>query len=438
MLCIPKIYIGEVINSVYRMERNQSKIHRLSASGATTNVKLRHSPLALRKSRLVRRRLLQVFYTVGFLLSAAAISHASYNFLMEAPYLNVKEPTVTGVSPELAREIEGLIANFTQDSRNILGINATALEEQLNRHPRVRSIKVEKVYPDQLTVKAVERTEVAVIATETSFFLMDSEGYAMEKLSPAQIAQVSLPFISGLKSNLVNEGELIKNDTLKKAINLLQVLFERNLPLYNRISDIEIQTDRASALETLTVHMKGKLDIRFGDSNPVDKLAQLDTLLLKLEAEGVKPFEDLVYIDMRFLDMAAYMDKETAMYIDRGQYDMIEKQLNAAQADYEKKNPQQVVVPAQSSAAPAKPSTSPGRTAPTRTTREPATRTAPATATNHYAPGQGQYYQAPAGNPTNYQYNSQQNQSRQYYQPSRNYPAPQNPPLYNLPANQQR
>ncbi len=326
------------------MSGNEKKIHRVLVNTGQPMVVPRYGTFALRRSRLMKRRFRQVFYATGMILSMAAIGQASYGFLMEIPYFSVKEPTIEGVSEPLRKEIEGLVRSLTDLQPNLLNLDTSELESQIARHPRIRDINVSKTYPDHLKITAVERKEVAIAITANGSFLLDNEGHVMGKMALKDLKAASYPYITGLLAEGVNEGETIDSASLGKALSLLQVLEARNPKLYTAISDIHIQSDTVSPLETLTAHMKGGLlkgglEIRFGDQNPVEKLPALETLLTKLKDDGIDPFEKLAYIDLRFDDMAVYMDKETALDIIRQQYDELQKGVDQATEQYQAANP---------------------------------------------------------------------------------------------------
>ena len=160
--------------------------------------------------------------------------------------------------------------------------------------------------------------------------------------------------------------------------------------------------------------------MRFGDGNPVEKLPKLEALLRKLEQTGVNPFDDLVYIDLRFGNMAAYMDRATASDVDSHQYDKVQQELDAAEEAYQKLHGLKA-----KSGDDSDDDDTPKRSADKADGSEKykaATRTAPQRSRNS----------------TNYQQYPQQNVPQQYYQQRQPNPAPQYAPMYNLPANQQR
>ena len=376
----------------------------------------RGGTLALRKSRLVRRRFRQIFYLVGFMLASGAIGHASYGFLTTAQVFNVRPPKIEGVSYNLTQEIQGLVDTLTLPSKNIFAINTSELEEQISHHPRIRRITVDKIYPDQLVIKASERSQAAILVTGGGFYLVDNDGYAMEKLSTSQLATKRLPLITGLRSEEVYEGEPVNNSTLGKALNLLQVLQVRNPEFYNHISDINIAPEGASQLENLTISTKEPLTIRFGDTNPVGRFAELETLMTYLQNQGVDPYNDLVYIDMRFKGQAVYMKLETAQLIAQGEYGKVQAELEQTQEElirqYEKNS---------KSSRPKSDSDSSSRRA-----------------TSTGSSSRSTSNRSSSGNTRNSQQNPQLNTPQHYNQPNRSYPTPQYPPIYNMPGNQPR
>ncbi len=405
--------------------------------------------MAMRKSRLVRRRIRNTFYTIGFILSSAAISQAGYGFFMEAPYFALKEPQIEGVSDDVRREIIGLISSHVDNQPNLLSINSTELEEQIALHPRVRDIRVTKVYPNSLKISAVEREEMAIAATAAGYFLIDNEGHVMGRLDLEDLLRIDdLPLVSGLSPEAIHEGEKIDSDSLDKTLLLIQVLRQRNKKLYDLISEVQIQQEAVSPLETLVMHMKGGLDILLGDGNPVDKLPELETLLLKLESESVDPYSDLVYIDLSYDKMGFVMEKETALLVKNREYEIVQQALQEANEKYARTHAQQQQQSNNTTqnqgagqsgqvrrAAPARPAV-PAQQQPVQAQYGYGYGNQQAA----YPPGYYQQQQPRAAYPQGYYQQSQQQRPQQY--PQAQYPRQyqQQAPgsLYNMPRTQQR
>lgn len=395
------------------MARREKIVHRITVGGQPV-APSRPGTLALRKSRLIRRRVRNLFYTAGFVLSTLAITQAGYGFFMEAPYFAVTAPTIEGVSDNVRKEITGLVSSFIQNQPSLLAVDTRELEKQIALHPRVRDIRVMKVYPNRLKITAVEREEVAIAATQNGFYLIDNECHVMDKLNLNSLPQFDLPFIAGLPAETVHEGEVVESSSLKKALLLIQVLKAHNEFLYDQISEVEIQQEKVSPLETLVMHMKGGLDILLGDGNPVDKLPALETLFKKFDSEKINPFSDLVYIDLSYEKLGFYMDKETALIVKSDQYDIVQRAMQEASDKYAKTYTQQKTQSAEpntaAAAAPRRPAA--GRVPTARSADVSGAAQAP------YPQRTSPYQQQPAA--------SYQQQYQQYYR--------QNTPVQGAPA----
>src|SRR5688572_21177958 len=102
----------------------------------------RRHPIMPRRTRLIKRRLSGMFYTLGFLACFAALAHVGYDFFMRTPYfqLDLDKTQITGISEPLRSEISELIKDTLQEKSNILLLNSTGLSRMLEKHPRLKDL----------------------------------------------------------------------------------------------------------------------------------------------------------------------------------------------------------------------------------------------------------------------------------------------------------
>lgn len=262
------------------------------------------------KIRVSRRRFVRVIYAVGTILSLAAIAHVSYAFLSDAPYFKVAHVRIDGVSAPIQKELRDLSDKVLAENNNIINVNLDKLTKALGANPKITGLQLDKVYPDTLQIRATEREAAAIVSTE-GFYLVDREGFVMEKLKPSLLRKYDFPYITGLPKDAVQVGEKIYNPRLGWALDLSRVLRERNSELYTRFSEIHIGTD-PTHMDNLTALLKGGTEIRFGDVNPIDKLPALEFFLKKQQEQKIDPFA-MAYIDLRFKDQIVFMDRPTAL-----------------------------------------------------------------------------------------------------------------------------
>lgn len=299
--------------------RRKETVHKVTVGGGPAVVGSSPNRLSLmRKSKLMRRRLLGAFYGVGLLLSMAAIGHAGYGFFMDTSYFQLRDKDgiiiVGNLSDEIKPEILELVKSRLPYGGNLLKLDVDDLAEQLSKHPRVSNVKATKAYPDKLYIEADERTAGAIINSGgANFYLIDWNGYVMERLSIEKLAQYDLPYISGVRADNIQVGEKLYQPSLGKALDLILMAEERNAEFYEKLSEVAIQTDGVSPLETLSAKMKGGLEVFFGDGNPVDRMAEYESIINKIRADKLDPYSDIVYVELRYKDMAFYLDRESML-----------------------------------------------------------------------------------------------------------------------------
>jgi cell division protein FtsQ len=292
--------------------------------------------LVSRRSRVMRRRLVQLFYGVGFSLVLLAVGHASYDFFMRTPYFQLGKVEITGVSEPVQAEIRELLkATLDGSKRNLLRVNMDTLTELLQRHPRIKELDLRKVYPDTLVIQAREREPAVLLAAGNAIYLVDWDGQVMERLNNATIKDKDYPCISGISADDVQVGEKIYNPNLYKALDLTHVVKERNPDFYSHLSEIQIATDPLSHLESITAIMRGGMEVRFGDNSPVEMLPAFEVWANTVAVKGQDPYK-MHYVDLRFKDRVFHMDHDTAVGLQAGVIDPSQTQHPVSETSPEK------------------------------------------------------------------------------------------------------
>ncbi len=139
---------------------------------------------------------------------------AGYQYLLQSPYIRLERVVIRGVGAHLKRELldmSGLHADMT-----LLEVNAGELEERLERHPWVHSVKVNKHYPHTLEVKAAREEPWAVVSMGDLFY-MNRRGRIFKRVGPSE--GLDYPVITGPFDD-VEAGE----EKLEVAARVLRVL----------------------------------------------------------------------------------------------------------------------------------------------------------------------------------------------------------------------
>jgi len=117
-------------------------------------------------------RAIRVVLSLSFKVSVLAIGVISlslvflylYEYLVSSPYLKLEQVIVRGVDEGIKREIIDMSELNVESS--LLSINPDKIKEKMERHPWVRSVKLEKRFPHTLIISAEKELPVAVVVLD--------------------------------------------------------------------------------------------------------------------------------------------------------------------------------------------------------------------------------------------------------------------------------
>lgn len=274
--------------------------------------------------RVTKPRTPRLFYAIGLCFVLAAIGQAGYHFFAEAPYFRLSHLQIEGVSNPIAADLQKSAEKFLSKNSNLLNLDVGELARAIGSHPRVRNLRLTKLYPDTLVIRAAERQPTAVVNAE-GFFLVDGDGFVMEKLRPSSLRSYDFPYVTGLGRYEVQVGDKIYNSRLYRALELIRVLRERNPDLYARFSEVHLESDTTSTLGSISAQLKGGTEVRFGEGNPIEKLPTLEFFIRRQQEQKADPFT-MAYVDLRFKNQIVYMDRATALAAATGLLDKIRQE----------------------------------------------------------------------------------------------------------------
>lgn len=279
---------------------------------------------------------MRLFYAAGLLMVLGAVAHVAYGFFVTSSYFRLNQVQVEGVPERIQRELQSLVNSAIDKNKNLLAMDLSDIRKQIASHPRVRNLRLEKVYPNTLLIKAAEREPAAIVYAE-NFYLVDRDGFTVSQLRNQDLASQDYPLITGLSGDEVAVGEKIHNPRLHTALDLSRVLKEKNAELYARVSEIHLGTDPVQHCDSLKMTLKGGgLEVRFGDGNAVEKLPALEFFLQQQLEQKVDPYREMAYVDLRFANQIVFMDRSTVESLASGTYEK-QREEQEAMLDQAKK-----------------------------------------------------------------------------------------------------
>ncbi|HDS09007.1 MAG TPA: FtsQ-type POTRA domain-containing protein [Firmicutes bacterium] len=205
------------------------------------------------------------------------------NYSKTDSYFNVKAIRITGnyyLTPEEVFKETGL-----QPGININTVKTAEIQKRLIFHPRIRSAKVIKEYPDQILIKIEEVRQIALFRDASGLNEFSENGHVF----PARkgVTEFDNPVLSGVSVDS-DEFKLLR----REMVNFITVL-KNKTGLFNFVSEVDF-----SFKHHIQVNLtSGRVALLRKDEYPFD-LRRLEILLKSVN------IEDRNIIDLRFSNRA--------------------------------------------------------------------------------------------------------------------------------------
>lgn len=231
-----------------------------------------------KKKKVIYRFLKKVFFVlVGLGLVSGSV------FFLRSDFLNIKRVDCQFNGNLCQSEIWWDLTSSSV-GKNILFFSTKNLTLQIqNKYPNLKSLAISKKFPQELIVKIEKREPKAIVKTSEEFFVVDDQGFVLEKSQKS-----GLPLILFEKPVSLGINEQFTQSEIIWAVNLVEKMkFYLFTPKETRIispRNIEVSLDRG-------------LMVIF--SSKKSETIQLDSLQFifsrsKIESKGIKK------IDLRF------------------------------------------------------------------------------------------------------------------------------------------
>jgi cell division protein FtsQ len=176
--------------------------------------------------------------------------------------LNVDVQTDGMIAPDQARRWTGV-----RPGENLFALDLGTVRRNLLMISMVESVSLEKVLPHTLHLQVTEREPIAQISiirpragggVELAPLYLDSEGYVIFPLTPAQCAPGAIPLgveqlpsITGVNANEVRPGRQVESSQVRAALDLI-LAFQRS-PMQGQADIAKVDVSSGDVLVVKTV-----------------------------------------------------------------------------------------------------------------------------------------------------------------------------------------
>ncbi len=253
----------------------------MRVDGRKNQMKSKWRKKAGRKIALMGAALLAV---IGLAFLAPIAARAAKRYVCRIPAFKIRQVRVEGL--KYVRKEDFI--RFVGDPRggSILSYDMKGAMKRIEGHPWIKSGIVRRDFPGEVRFELTERTPAAVVKTASAKYLVDSEGFALAKVT--QPGWEFLPVIEYPSSRGLGILDMKTAGCLGKALRLLGITRESKGPLSS--AEVEIGKDNNPRL------LFGGARVLVGSGGYRQKIRRLMDVESDIARRGLKPG----LIDLRF------------------------------------------------------------------------------------------------------------------------------------------
>ena len=196
-----------------------------------------------------------------------------YQYLLTSPYIRLEQVLIEGVEKELKHELREM-SQLTTDT-SLLAIRLNDVKKELEKHPWIQTIHVERRFPHTLVIQAKKEEPRAMVVTDGLYY-MNRSGKIFERVDPTD--DVDFPLITGV-SMTVEEME----KQLQLAAHVLRELEgEKGTWSLQELSEIHLEKEGHASLYFRSLPAAIVLD----GTQMEKKMGDLKRLVQHLEKTG--------------------------------------------------------------------------------------------------------------------------------------------------------
>ena len=184
-----------------------------------------------------------VFLKVSLLMSLIAVISLSflwlYHYLLASPYLKLEEVKIKGVDRDLRDE---LIVNCSLNPGiSLMALNLDELKYKMEKHPWIRAVRLEREFPNTLSVWAEKEEPCALVLTDKLYY-MNRWGEIFKEVPDSE--EIDFPVVTGVSRK---RSDIQRQ--LEKAAIIVRVLeSEKGLWSLNELSEINVKKEGGISL----------------------------------------------------------------------------------------------------------------------------------------------------------------------------------------------
>ena len=229
---------------------------------------------------LLRLRMLGK-WCFGLLLCGAVAwaGYTAYIWVCSAGYFRLRTVHITGNHTLTEPEIHYLLALTPETT--LLQLDLPRMGARLERHPYVKAVTLQRVFPDTLNVTLEERVPFLGVFSAGSGVLVDTEGVALRPFLPEEEGTFVRLILQ--ETQVLEPGMHLQHPAVQRALEIVRTY--STLPIASTMRLISLTVEHAGASVWEVAPYAFKLRVGEGDIGP--QLEQLPLVLRYIAQQGL-------------------------------------------------------------------------------------------------------------------------------------------------------
>ncbi len=196
-----------------------------------------------------------------------------YHYLLTSPYVKLKKVKVTGVDRKIRHEL--LQMGGLNPEISLVSINLKKLKQEMEKHPWVRSVKLERRFPHSLIISA-ERQIPSALVVKDKIHYMNRHGEIFKEVKDSE--DIDLPIVTGASRDILENREY-----LQRAARVIKILeSEKGFWSLSELSEIHLKRDNGMSI--YFSHLAAEIRVTVEDL--ADKITGLNKVAEHLSKTG--------------------------------------------------------------------------------------------------------------------------------------------------------
>jgi len=163
------------------------------------------------------------FSVFGMILGMVSLFFIySYQYFMEAPFLELREVDIRCHDQNLARWVRQ-ICQFPKRT-TVVAIDIERLKREIEKNPWVRCAVVERRFPHTLRVEVEKHQPIAFVVVKPKLYLMSDQGVLFKEVSKDE--GLDLPVVTGLFDDTyqISGGDTEQEKDLRTVLTMIKIM----------------------------------------------------------------------------------------------------------------------------------------------------------------------------------------------------------------------